>query len=120
MYWINLQNIEKVNSVTVEGPDYSLVKLDGWSRILPNKELYDCTRLLVARRIQKGLLRKRYGQVGDLVAAHRKWDKSKLERVFIVEKRTDRCLYGTDENGEFKYSVDHCIVIQKVEDIDEA
>lgn len=119
MYWINHHNIEKINKLIVEGPDYSLVGLDGWSKIIPNSELYRFDRWSKARRIQKEMLRDRYGIVGDLVAAHHRYNKHQIEKVFIVEKRTDRCLYGSDENGEFKFSVDHCVVIQKAESMDE-
>jgi hypothetical protein len=105
--------VREIKDVIVEGPDYSVVTIeeDG-TFVVPNHEVHRVSKT-EAKAIAYSILRNRYGEVGDLVVSFNKYDKSIVERTFIVTHKTDRCLYGLDDSGEFKYSVDNCIVIQK-------
>ena len=105
--------IREIKDFIIEGPDYSVITVDdGGSFVVPNHEVYRVSKA-EAKEIAYSILRNRYGEAGDLVVSFNKYDKSEIERTFIVTHKTDRCLYGLDETGEFKYSVDQCIVIQK-------
>lgn len=104
--------IKEIKDVVLEGPDYSVITIDDGSFVVPNHEVYRVSKA-EAKEIAYSILRNRYGEVGDLVVSFNKYDKSIVERTFIVTHKTDRCLYGLDDSGEFKYPIDYCIVIQK-------